>query len=342
MLNIVIFGPPGSGKGTQSAKLVDRYNLVHLSTGDIFRQNIKEGTDLGTLASAFMDRGELVPDDVTIKMLEAVVSRFPKAKGIIFDGFPRTVAQAEALDRYLGHKNSEVTLMLSLEVEDDELMKRMKHRAETEGRADDQDENVIKNRIGEYSYKTAPLKDYYYAHNKAQSINGMGSVDEIFTELCRAVDQNIPREERKPEPILPKKAAVKEVAVKKAEPAKKAPAKKAAVKKAVKKVAVKKVAVKKATKAKPVKKAVKKAAKKVGAKKAAVKKVKKKVVAKKPSAKKSAQAKPAKKAVKKSVEKKPEKKVSKSKPKKTSKPKPSKKVVKKNTKSKPKSKGKRR
>ena len=147
MLNLVLFGPPGAGKGTQAAKLTSKYNLIHLSTGDIFRANIKGQTELGTLAKSYMDKGNLVPDEVTIKMLESEVDKTPHAKGYIFDGFPRTTPQAEALEAFLKSKNTEITLMLALEVAEDELVKRLLLRGKDSGRADDTDEAIIRNRI---------------------------------------------------------------------------------------------------------------------------------------------------------------------------------------------------
>lgn len=189
MLNLVIFGPPGSGKGTQAAKLVTKYNLFHLSTGDIFRANIKGGTDLGKLAKSYMDKGDLVPDEVTIKMLESEVIKHPDVKGFIFDGFPRTIPQADALDKFLGTRKTSITTMLSLEVEDEELIKRIILRGKDSGRADDQDESIVRNRINEYNTKTAPLKNYYLKQNKCQIVIGKGSVDEIFGKLCDAVEK---------------------------------------------------------------------------------------------------------------------------------------------------------
>jgi len=188
MLNIILFGPPGAGKGTQAAKLIEKYKLVHLSTGDIFRANLKNGTALGNLAKTFMDKGALVPDEVTIKMLEAEVNKITNPNGFIFDGFPRTTAQAEALDNLLKSKNTSITMMLALEVGDEELTKRILLRGKDSGRADDSDENIIRNRINEYNNKTAPLKDFYSKQNKFHSVYGIGSIEEIFGRLCAEID----------------------------------------------------------------------------------------------------------------------------------------------------------
>ncbi len=188
MLNIVLFGPPGAGKGTQSEKLINKYSLVHLSTGDIFRANIKGETDLGKLAKSYMDKGELVPDEVTINMLEAEVNKFPNAKGFIFDGFPRTIPQAEALDKFLNSRNAPITLMLALEVPEQELINRLLLRGKDSGRADDQDENVVKNRIKVYNEQTAVAAAFYQNQNKYFAVNGLGKIDEIFNRLCQTID----------------------------------------------------------------------------------------------------------------------------------------------------------
>lgn len=188
MLNIVLFGPPGAGKGTQSTKLIDRYSLVHLSTGDIFRANIKGQTELGVLAKSFIDQGQLVPDEVTINMLSAEVKKNPNAKGFIFDGFPRTSAQAAALDALLESINSSISLMLALEVEEEELKRRLLLRGKDSGRADDQDPAVIQKRIDVYNAETFPVRDYYLAQNKYKGVNGIGEVEAIFTALCDQID----------------------------------------------------------------------------------------------------------------------------------------------------------
>lgn len=189
MLNIVLFGPPGSGKGTQAAKLVEKYKLVHLSTGDIFRANIKGGTELGTLAKSYIDKGMLVPDEVTIGMLESEADKYPNAMGFIFDGFPRTIQQAEALDKYLAGRNTSISMMLSLEVDEEELRKRLLLRGKDSGRADDQDPEVIQNRINVYHRDTAPAKEYYTGQGKFHGINGVGAIEDIFQSLCAAIDK---------------------------------------------------------------------------------------------------------------------------------------------------------
>ncbi|MCU0441591.1 MAG: adenylate kinase [Bacteroidia bacterium] len=188
MLNIVLFGPPGAGKGTQSAKLIEQYGLIHLSTGDIFRANIKGGTELGTLAKQYIDNGQLVPDEVTIGMLSNEVKKNVDAKGFIFDGFPRTQAQAKALDNLLESMQTEITLMLALEVAEDELRKRLLLRGKDSGRADDQDPAVIQKRIDVYNAETMPVKDYYTTQRKYRGIDGIGEIETIFKALCEAID----------------------------------------------------------------------------------------------------------------------------------------------------------
>jgi len=188
MLNIVLFGPPGAGKGTQSEMLIKEYQLVHLATGDIFRFNIKNGTELGKLAQGYMDQGKLVPDEVTIKMLKAEVEKHPEAKGFIFDGFPRTNPQAEALDELLASKGTSITCMLALEVPEEELKKRLLKRAEVSGRADDANIEVIENRIAVYKEETAPVKSYFEKQNKLSLIDGTGSVESITERLFKAIE----------------------------------------------------------------------------------------------------------------------------------------------------------
>ncbi|HTL82810.1 MAG TPA: adenylate kinase [Bacteroidia bacterium] len=188
MLNIVLFGPPGAGKGTQSEKLIAKYHLVHLSTGDIFRANIKGQTELGKLAKSYMDKGELVPDEVTIRLLESEAGKHPDAKGFIFDGFPRTSPQAEALDKFLAGKGMKISAMIALEVNDEELIKRLLLRGKESGRADDANEEVIRNRLNVYNRDTAPLKNFYEGQKKYRGVYGIGSVDEIFNALCKVID----------------------------------------------------------------------------------------------------------------------------------------------------------
>ena len=188
MRNIVLFGPPGAGKGTQSALLVDHFDFVHLSTGDIFRANIKGETELGTLAKSYMDQGKLVPDDITIRMLEDSANAHPDARGFIFDGFPRTTAQAEALDRFLEGKGQSISGMLALEVEEEELRVRLAKRAETSGRVDDADPAVIQKRIDVYNAETAPVAGHYEGQGKYHGITGMGSIEDIFGRLKAAIE----------------------------------------------------------------------------------------------------------------------------------------------------------
>ena len=188
MLNIVLFGPPGAGKGTQSEKLIHQYQLVHLSTGDIFRANIKGGTELGNKAKLFIDQGQLVPDEITIGMLESEADKYPDAKGYIFDGFPRTPKQAEALDNFLTSKGTSISGMIALEVDEEELRTRLMIRGKDSGRIDDQDPAIIQKRIDVYKNETEPVRDFYMAQNKYTGINGIGTIEEIFGRLCTAID----------------------------------------------------------------------------------------------------------------------------------------------------------
>lgn len=187
-MNIVLFGPPGAGKGTQSKFLMDRYGLEHLSTGDLLRAEIQAETPLGLQAQEIMSAGELVPDDVVVGMIRNRIKESPGASGFIFDGFPRTLAQAEALDQMLQKLGSSIKVMLSLEVEEEELVKRLLGRGATSGRPDDKSEEVVRHRIGEYQAKTAPLKDYYHGQGKLRKIDGMGSIAEITARLTGAID----------------------------------------------------------------------------------------------------------------------------------------------------------
>ncbi|WP_452597334.1 adenylate kinase [Pontimicrobium sp. MEBiC01747] len=188
MTNIVLFGPPGAGKGTQANFLKEKYNLVHISTGDVFRYNIKNETALGTLAKSYIDKGQLVPDQVTIDMLEAEVEKNADAKGFIFDGFPRTNAQAEALDQLMQSKDSQIDAMIALEVEDEVLVERLLERGKSSGRADDANEAVIRDRITEYYKKTAILKEFYAEQNKYYGVDGIGTIEAITERLCNAID----------------------------------------------------------------------------------------------------------------------------------------------------------
>jgi adenylate kinase len=189
MLNIVLFGPPGAGKGTQAAKLIEKYKLVHLSTGDILRGELAARSPLGLEAKNYMDKGELVPDEVVIRMIEVKLDHNTDAKGFIFDGFPRTNAQAAALDILLGKKRTSITLMVALEVEKQELINRLMGRGKVSGRTDDQDINIIENRINVYNRETAPVIEYYDTRGKFKSVNGMGTIEEIFGRLCGTIDQ---------------------------------------------------------------------------------------------------------------------------------------------------------
>lgn len=187
MLNIVLFGPPGAGKGTQSEKLIEKYGLVHLSTGDILRSEIARGTALGMEAKQIMDRGDLVSDDIVIGMIESKLDANPNANGFIFDGFPRTQAQAVALDDLLQKKGTAISAMLALEVDNEELVKRLLLRGKDSGRPDDANEEIIRNRVNEYNNKTLPLKKYYSEQAKFHSINGIGSIESIFNQLTERI-----------------------------------------------------------------------------------------------------------------------------------------------------------
>ena len=188
MTNLVLFGPPGAGKGTQATILKEKYNLVHISTGDIFRFNIKNRTEIGLLAKSFMDKGLLVPDEVTIKMLNAEVEKNEGVNGFIFDGFPRTEAQAEALSAYLQSMETEISAMIALEVEDEVLVERLLERGKTSGRADDADVEVIRNRIKVYYKETAILKNFYQKQDKYYGVDGVGNINEITERLSSVID----------------------------------------------------------------------------------------------------------------------------------------------------------
>ncbi len=188
MTNIVLFGKPGAGKGTQAEFLKEKYELVHLSTGDIFRHHIKNGTALGKTAKEIIDRGDLVPDEITTNMLKDAVDQNPNAKGFLFDGYPRTIAQAAALDEILAAKQTANTATIALEADDEVLVQRLLERGKTSGRADDQDVGKIRNRYQEYNEKTAPLIDYYKAQGKFHAVNGIGSIADITARLSAVID----------------------------------------------------------------------------------------------------------------------------------------------------------
>lgn len=188
MFNIILFGPPGSGKGTQSEKLIAAYGLVHLSTGDILRREIAQATELGLEAKKLMDNGQLVPDAVVVGMIKSALENNPQAKGFLFDGFPRTEAQSVSLDALLAEKNTEIGVVLALEVSNEELTKRLLNRGLTSGRSDDTNEAIIKNRIIEYQTKTTVVANYYSKFDKVVNIKGEGSVEEIFSTLCSEID----------------------------------------------------------------------------------------------------------------------------------------------------------
>lgn len=307
MLNLVLFGPPGAGKGTQSKMLIEKYGLIHLSTGDLLRNEIAEGTVLGMQAKAIMDRGELVSDEIVIGMIESKIDANPGAKGFIFDGFPRTIAQANALDAMLQTKHTSITMMIALEVNDEELLKRLLLRGAESGRADDQNEMVIRRRITEYNNKTAPLKQFYSNQHKFHSVYGIGTVEQIFELLCATIDNKTKekeihhdgtvtvadistddepakhlKEENKTKPVKSTPKAEKPVSSSAVKKVKKtgsqASGKKSSAVKKSKSVSKKKttVAKKKAKPSKPVKKIAKKATKKT-AKKSLKKSVAKKV-----------------------------------------------------------------
>ena len=188
MLNIVIFGAPGSGKGTQSERIVENYGINHISTGDVLRAEIKNGTELGKTAKGYIDQGQLIPDELMIDILASVFDSFKDSKGVIFDGFPRTIAQAEALKKMLAERGQDVSVMVDLDVPEEELMVRLIKRGKDSGRADDNEE-TIKKRLHVYHSQTAPLIDWYKNEKKYQHINGLGTMEGIFAEICEAVDK---------------------------------------------------------------------------------------------------------------------------------------------------------
>jgi adenylate kinase len=191
MFNLILFGPPGSGKGTQSDKLVEQYGLIHLSTGNLLRKEIADKTPLGLEAKSFIDKGQLVPDEVVIGMVDSYFDLHKDARGFLFDGYPRTVAQAEALDKLLLLKKTSIAMVLFLQVDEEELIKRLVHRGKTSGRSDDTDENVQRKRQEVYRNETLPVAEYYSEQEKVMHIKGTGSVNDIFASLCKAIDKEI-------------------------------------------------------------------------------------------------------------------------------------------------------
>ena len=191
MINLILFGKPGSGKGTQAEFVKSKYDLIHISTGDVFRYNISQQTDLGILAKSFMEKGDLVPDNVTIKMLEAEVNKLPDANGFIFDGFPRTTIQAEMLDEFLQTKDLSISMTIALEVDEDILIERLINRGKESGRVDDQDKSKIQNRFEEYNKKTSTLIDYYKNQKKFYTVQGLGKINEITQRIYNLIDSKI-------------------------------------------------------------------------------------------------------------------------------------------------------
>lgn len=188
MINLILFGPPGSGKGTQAKKLAEKYGILHISTGDLFRKEIGDKSELGLLAMDYMNKGELVPDTVTIGMLKAALTRHGSTFGVIYDGFPRTVDQARALDVLLEEEQDEIDLLISLKVDDEEIIDRLLERGKRDGRVDDQNDHIIRDRIEVYKKETQPVYAYYDAQDKSITINGVGSIDEIFDRLTETID----------------------------------------------------------------------------------------------------------------------------------------------------------
>lgn len=191
MINLILFGPPGAGKGTQSAKLIEKYSLTHIATGDLFRKHLKEGTPLGKLAQDYMNKGNLVPDQVVIDMVDDKITQSGKISGIIFDGFPRTIPQARALDQLLAKKNAPIKILVELVVPEDELRKRLGERAEKENRPDDAKPEVIEHRISVYKAETAAVADYYKKLNKYASVIGVGEVKDVFKNICVEIDKSL-------------------------------------------------------------------------------------------------------------------------------------------------------
>jgi adenylate kinase len=191
MINIILFGPPGAGKGTQSTKIIEKYSLTHISTGDLFRKHLKEGTPLGQLAKGYMDKGNLVPDQVVIDMVDDKIKSSGSISGIIFDGFPRTIPQAEALDKLLASKQSPIKVLIELVVPEEELKKRLAERAAKENRPDDAKPEVIENRIAVYKAETVAVAQYYKEHNKYASVIGVGEINDIFKNICTEIDKSL-------------------------------------------------------------------------------------------------------------------------------------------------------
>ena len=191
MFNLILFGPPGSGKGTQSEQIIEKFHLVHLSTGDLLRSQIAQQTALGLEAKKLMDKGQLVPDEVVVGMISTALEENPQAKGFLFDGFPRTAAQAEALDSLLEIKKTPVKVMLALDVSEDELVKRILKRGQSSGRSDDTDETIIAARVAEYKNKTEAVADYYRKSDKVVMVSGEGSIDEIFARLSGEIEKRM-------------------------------------------------------------------------------------------------------------------------------------------------------
>jgi adenylate kinase len=189
MFNLILFGPPGSGKGTQSEKLIEKYGLMHLATGNLLREEIANKTALGLSAKGYMDRGELVPDEVVIGMIRSAIENNPGIRGFLFDGFPRTVAQSVALDKLLAEKNAQIDLVLALQVSEDELIDRLINRGKTSGRTDDVNENIIRARISEYENKTSPVAGHYSKTGKVVRVKGEGTIEDIFVQLCGEIDR---------------------------------------------------------------------------------------------------------------------------------------------------------
>ena len=191
MYNLILFGPPGSGKGTQSEKLVAKYGLIHISTGNLLREEIGQKTPLGIAAKGLMDKGQLVPDEVVIGMVDSFFDRHKDAKGFLFDGFPRTVAQARALENLMGLKKTTIASVLSLQVGEDELVKRLLNRGKTSGRSDDNNEEVIRSRFAVYNNETSPVAEHYKKTGKFQPVKGEGTIEEIFESLCETINKKM-------------------------------------------------------------------------------------------------------------------------------------------------------